>query len=132
MDRWTDGQSDRWIDNRWTDNRWIDNRWIDNRWIDNRWIDNRWIDNRWIDNRWIDNRWIDNRWIDNRWIDNRWIDRQMNGWLDEIDLQTNSKIFICPEFLLKKWWVPWLSTHIIKAWKSGRQFNQVFVALVCF
>ncbi len=31
------------------------------------------------------------------WIGDRWIDRQMNGLLDEIDLQTNNKIFNCPE-----------------------------------
>ena len=24
MNRWIDGQIDRWIDNRWIDNRWID------------------------------------------------------------------------------------------------------------
>ncbi len=29
----------------------------------------------------------------------RWIVGQMNGWSDEIDLQTNNKFFNCPYFL---------------------------------
>jgi hypothetical protein len=27
------------------------------------------------------------------------MDRQMDSWLDEIDLQTNNKFFNCPELL---------------------------------